>query len=430
MTTNNKLYALIGAGPSGLSAARNLKKYNIQFDGYESSHDIGGLWDIKNPTSTIYESAHLISSKKMTEFVEFPMDESYPDYPNHKKIKKYFDDYAKHFNLYSKFKFNSTITNIEKKLDKWEIEINGKEIKIYDGVIIANGTLAKPNIPLFKGTFSGEILHSSIYKSPEIFKNKNVLLVGAGNSGCDIAVDAIGFAKSIDLSVRRGYHFIPKYIMGKPADTFGGLIQKPIRLKQLLDSFILKIFTGDPSRFGFPKPDHLIYQTHPVVNSLILHHLGHGDVSIKKPIQRFEDKKVFFTDGSFKEYDLILLCTGYKLNYSFINPHELNWVNNAPKLFLNIFHPNSSNIFILGMVEATGLGWEGRNEQAELLSLYLKNLDNKKLSSTKFSQEKLKLTLDLSGGYKYLDKDHMSYYVHKNTYRNIMVQFIKELKSI
>ena len=86
-------YAVIGAGPSGLSAARALQKAGIAFDGYEASRGVGGLWDIENPRSTMYESAHLISSRTTTEFTEFPM-ETAADYPSHRTLIRYFRDFA------------------------------------------------------------------------------------------------------------------------------------------------------------------------------------------------------------------------------------------------------------------------------------------------------------------------------------------------
>ena len=94
-----------------------------------------------------------------------------------------------------------------------------------------------------------------------------MLVVGAGNSGCDIAVDAVHHAASVDISVRRGYHFVPKYVFGKPADTLNQGRPLPPRIKQAIDSRVLKMFTGDPVRLGFPEPDHKLYESHPIVNS-------------------------------------------------------------------------------------------------------------------------------------------------------------------
>ena len=107
-------YLVIGAGPSGLSAARNLQKYNIPFDGVEAYADVGGLWNIQNPRSTMYDSAHLISSKKMTEFKEFPMKETVADYPHHTEMCAYFKDYAAHFDLYAHYTFNTRVELISR----------------------------------------------------------------------------------------------------------------------------------------------------------------------------------------------------------------------------------------------------------------------------------------------------------------------------
>ena len=76
-------YAIVGAGPSGLAAARNLDRHSLDFEGFEMASGVGGLWDIDSPLSTVYESAHLISSKTTTEFSEYPMPSGTSDYPGH-----------------------------------------------------------------------------------------------------------------------------------------------------------------------------------------------------------------------------------------------------------------------------------------------------------------------------------------------------------
>lgn len=417
--------ALIGAGPSGLAGARNLQKMGIPFQGFEAHSDVGGLWNFDNPRSTVYASAHLISSKRTTEFKEFPMPDDVADYPSHTELARYFSAFADHFDLRRHFRFNTKVLRVEPVTEcastLWRVSVdagNGRiETADYKGVVIANGTLSEPSMPRFPGYFDGELLHTSAYKKASLFTDKRVLVVGAGNSGCDIAVDAVHYAKSVDISVRRGYYFVPKYIFGKPADTLGGKRPLPAWIKQRMDALVLKWFTGDPVRFGFPKPEYRMYESHPVVNSLILHHIGHGDIGVRADIDRMEGHTVHFKDGSARDYDLVLCATGYKLHYPFIDRTWLNWQGMAPRLYLNIFAPGFDSLAVLGMIEASGIGWQGRYEQAELLARYFKAQADGKPQAAALKAAKTGPAPDLSGGYQYLKLERMAYYVNKDAYR-------------
>lgn len=433
MTTQEK-YAVIGAGPSGLAAARNLSLAGIEFDGFESHDDVGGLWDIDNPHSTVYESAHLISSKGTTAFTEFPMADSVADYPSHVELARYFRGYADAYGLRENFTFATTVVEVSPVGSLWQITTRGRDgttsVATYRGVILANGTLSTPNMPTFRGDFGGELMHTSKYRSAEIFRGKRVLVIGAGNSGCDIAVDAVHFADSVDLSVRRGYYFVPKYLFGRPSDTLNQGKPLPPWIKQRLDAAVLKQFTGDPVRFGFPVPDYKIYESHPVVNSLILHHIGHGDVHVRADINRFDGKTVHFVDGTSSDYDLVLCATGYHLDYPFIAPKHLDWTGSAPDLFLNIMSRRHDNLFVLGMVEASGLGWQGRFEQAELVAKLIKSRSDAPGVAGEFAAAAAGPSPDLSGGYRYLKLGRMAYYVNKDAYRAAIKRYIGLLDGV
>lgn len=415
------MIAIIGAGPSGLAAARNLQRLGVDWEGFELADDVGGLWHIDGPRSTMYESAHLISSRTTTEFREFPMRDTVADYPSHRELHGYFRDFADHFDLRAGFRFGTEVTRVEPAGDgRWAVTwvSTSSTTRTYDGVILANGTLSEPHVPSFAGTFDGEVRHTSTYRHASDFAGRRVLVVGAGNSGCDIAVDMVHHAAAVDLSVRRGYHFVPKYVLGRPADTLNQGRPLPPRLKQAIDSRLLKLFTGDPVRFGFPAPDHRIYESHPIVNSMILYHLGHGDVRVKADVERFDGDGVRFRDGDREAYDVVLLATGYRLHYPFIDPAHLRWSGDggAPDLYLNIFtdHPG---LFVLGMIEASGIGWQGRYEQAELVASYLRARRDAPDRAAALEARAAGPRPDLSGGYRYLHLDRMAYYVNKDAYR-------------
>lgn len=415
----------------GLCGARQLARYGIPFQGFELHQDVGGLWDIENPHSTMYESAHLISSKRMTELTEFPMPESVSTFPHHSEIRKYFRDYADQFDLRRHYRFGARVqAAVPIEAGRWKVKWQSEEGTAeseFAGILIANGQLHQPNIPDIQGEFAGELLHSCAYKSPRIFAGKRVLIVGCGNSACDIAVDAVHHAQSVALAVRRGYYFLPKFVMGKPIDSIGGRIRLPRRVKQFVDGAIVRLLVGKPSQYGLPDPDYRMYESHPVLGTIVLHHIGHGDIEVCRPPVRYAGQQVLFEDGSRRTFDLIVLATGYQLSFPFIDREWLNWQGAAPRLYLNMFHPHREDLLLLGMIEAAGLGWQARWEQAELAALFLLARQQNP-QALRPLQKCIAENQAMTGGMQYLPLDRMAYYVHKETYRRQLARHLKQLK--
>jgi len=221
---------------------------------------------------------------------------------------------------------------------------------------------------------------------------------------------------------------VPKYVFGMPADTMGGKIRLPMWLKRRVDGTILRWFVGHPEKYGFPVPDYALYESHPVVNSLILFHAGHGDLKVRPDIDRFDGNNVYFRDGSHAEYDMVLAATGYHLHYPFIDRDLLNWQGDAPHLYLNCIHPQRDDLFVLGMVEASGLGWQGRHEQAEMVARYIAGIRDNTGPAQALKAKKSGSFDRATGGMDYLDLPRMAYYVDKATYRNAVTRHISELK--
>jgi cation diffusion facilitator CzcD-associated flavoprotein CzcO len=424
---HNKKYAIIGAGPSGLSCAKVFSDMGISFQGYEASEFVGGLWNFNNPKSALYPNVHVISSKKRLEFKHFPMSDIKEDYPHHSKVYKYLKQYATHYNLDKHFRFNTSIKRLERlQSGEWEIELDNGEKQIYTGVIIASGVYSSPNLPKFEGEFLGKIIHSGSIKNYESFRDKRVLIIGGGNSGCDIACDISRLNGLVDLSMRHGNYIIPKYLLGKPADSSSFGANLPIRLKQFIHEKFLNIISGKFTNFGLPKPPYRIYEKHPVINSQLKYQIGHGHIKIHRGVVKYEGKTVFFSDGTTDEFDTIIMATGFKLKYPFINNEHLNWEAGCPKLYLNIFNKSRLNLFIMGMISSLGLGWEGRYQQALIIGKYLNAKEFAKPTASKF--EKLMQNYpDLSGGYQYKVNAGSQYYVNNHTYMKLLKQGIKFL---
>src|SRR5690606_38634392 len=140
--------------------------------------------------SSVYETTHIISSKTLSQFDDYPMPDDYPDYPSHKQVLAYFEDYARHFGVIPYVRFNTEVTKAEKQPDEtWKITLNDGTVETFDYLIVANGHHWDPRMPSYPGEFTGEMLHSHAFKSAAPFRDKRVLVVGGGNSACDIAVE-------------------------------------------------------------------------------------------------------------------------------------------------------------------------------------------------------------------------------------------------
>ena len=214
-------YCVIGAGAAGLAVARNFKQYGIAFDIFDRHDDVGGMWGYGRPYSAVYASTRLISSKSMSAFRGFALPKALPDYPGHEAVFLYMKSYADQFDLRDHITFSTEVCHISRIGEHWEIELDSGERRIYGGLVLASGIAWDPNFPEIPGLFTGRVLHSFEYKTPEQFSGTRVLVVGGGNSGCDIAAELGNYAKQTFLSVRRGYHFIPRYVFGLPSDKFG-----------------------------------------------------------------------------------------------------------------------------------------------------------------------------------------------------------------
>jgi thioredoxin reductase len=355
---------VIGAGASGLTAVKNLREFGFAVDCYERETGVGGAWNWRHDRSPMYASTHLISSKPFTQYPDFPMPDSWPDYPHHAQVLAYLERYADHFGLREHIWFGTEVTKVTPTPDgAWDVTISGARgggsdrTQRYGAVVVANGHNWSPKLPSYDGLsdFAGEVIHASAYKDPAQLRGKKVLVIGGGNTGCDIAVEAAQQAARCWFSTRRGYWYAPKYVFGRPTDQFSDVahsLHLPLWLRQWMFQRTLRATVGDVSRFGLPTPDHKILETHPIANSQLVYYIGHGSITPVPDVVRFTRDGVEFSDGRGAEPDLVVLATGYLPRFEFLAPELLNVDSDGrPRLHLHMFSPGFPTLAVAGLLQ-------------------------------------------------------------------------------
>lgn len=358
---------VIGAGGSGLLATKNLLEHGFAVDCYERETDVGGAWNWRHDRSPVYASAHLISSRPATQFPDFPMPDDWPDYPHHSQMLTYLGRYADHFDLRQHIWFGREVIRARPSTqDGWDVTTRStgggtERTTRYAAVVIANGHNWSPKLPSYDGmdSFRGEVIHASAFQDPAMLRGRRVLVVGAGNTGCDIAVEAAQRAAVCWHSSRRGYWQVPKYLLGRPADQVSERMlgwRLPAWLRQWLAHRLLRLSVGDLTRFGLPRPEQGVLQSHPIVNSQLTYFLGHGRITPVADVARFHPDEVELTGGQRISPDLVILATGYLPSFDFVDRDLLGIDEQGrPRLRLHMFgsHPT---LAVAGLLQSdTGL---------------------------------------------------------------------------
>ena len=415
----SRRYCVVGAGPAGMVMARAFLREGVPFDWFERHDDVGGIWDLDAPGSPMYASAHFISSRWTSGFYGHPMPDDLPDYPRWDAIRDYLRGFARTYGLYDHVTLGTAVERAEPLPgDRWRVRLSTGEVREYDGLVACPGVTWHPQRPVLAGEdgFRGTVRHSSTFRDGIELRGKRVLVVGAGNSGVDIACDAARHADAAYLSVRRGYRFVPKHIAGLPTDALlTGRIDPPpgMVLSQDVDE-MLDALVGDLTRFGLPAPDHEALSSHPIMNTQVLHHLAHGDLVAVPDVERLTATGARFVDGSEVELDEVLLATGYTYALPFLDESLLTWDRGHPQLWSNVCSREHDSLYVLGFVEFADAAYQRFDEMAQLVVM---DVHARETGVHKAALTELKQTHpDLRGGIDYVDSPRHANYVERQTY--------------
>ena len=319
---------VIGAGSSGITAVKALKEAGVPFDCFEMGSNIGGNWRYNNDNgrSAAYASLCIDTSKDRMAYSDFPMPEDYPNFPHHSQVLEYFEQYADHFDLRRHVTCRTQVQRVMPAANGGYdvtvtfLESGESRTQQYRAVLVCNGHHWNPNTPQFPGQFDGKTLHSRHYRTPDPFHGKNVLIIGIGNSGVDLACDIAPAARQVFLSTRRGAHIIPRFILGRPTDKWvteqGSRL--PFALQRLLYRILLLVEVGNQEKYGVPRPAHPLLSEHPTMSAEFLQTVDSGAIKMKPNVQQLAGQQIRFVDGSAETIDTIIYATGYKITFPFL----------------------------------------------------------------------------------------------------------------
>lgn len=420
---------VIGAGPCGLAGVKNLLQHGLtDVTVFEKNNQLGGNWVFSDNGvhSSIYETTHIISSKRLSEFEDFPMPGSYPDYPSHSQLLTYFNAYADHFGIHPFIRYNTEVVRVARNAsNQWHIiykDSTGEHEDIFDYLLVANGHHWDPLMPTYPGSFSGSQLHSHQYKKAAPFKNKRVLVVGGGNSACDIAVEVSRVSAKTSISIRRGQHIFPKFIFGKPTDRVFAMISwMPFGCKQYLVAFIIRLLQSRYAKYHLKKPSSKPLDVHPTINSELLYFIRHGKIFPCQGIEKLDGDNVCFVDGRQEAFDVIIYATGYKISFPFFNNQFIDFSSCAHiPLYRKMIHPDFDNLYFIGLFQPQGCIWPLADYQAKIAA----GIISGKLKSPTNLLPKIRKEIKTSNRFKKSPR-----HVLEVEYRTFRRQLLKELKK-
>jgi len=345
-------HLVIGAGPLGLGVAKALREAGIPYAQAEATDHVGGNW-----AHGVYDTAHIISSRRTTEFPDWPMPADYPDFPSREQMRSYYERFTDAHDLREAIRFGTEVRSVAYRADRrWDVTFGDGTTEVFAGLVVCNGHHWCRDWPPWAERFGGERLHSKDYRSPEQLAGRRVLVVGGGNSGCDIVSEAARVAAFAGWSLRRGYWFMPKTMFGLPTVE----LMKPwmpVPVQRLVFRGLLRMTVGHYRDYGLPEPEHRLFEAHPSVSTEALHYLKHGRIAVRPDVAEIEGASIRFVDGRVETYDLLVCATGFRVAFPFLPDGMVPVVGKTAQLYAGMLRPEYRHLYVFGTAQARyGIG--------------------------------------------------------------------------
>jgi putative flavoprotein involved in K+ transport len=302
---------IVGGGASGLSAAAALSRQGLEAVVLEQDRELGGTWARR------YDRLHLHTVRGFSGLAHFPVSRRYPLYLSRNDVVAYLNEYARHFGL--RIHVGMTVTRIRSRdaaSGEWTVETDGDT---WHGrvAVVATGQYRQPVVPAWPGreAYSGRLVHSAAYSNAAPYVGSRVLVVGAGNSGAEIATDLVdNGAAYVAVSVRTPPPIVPRDPFGLPVQRTSILLSAlPAAIANRIGWATARLALGDLTRYGMPKADFAPYTTKriPLIDVGFVDALKRGRVTIRPALERLTPPGAVFADGTSEPFDAIVAATGF-----------------------------------------------------------------------------------------------------------------------
>lgn len=332
-------WAVLGAGYTGIAVAAALLETGISVDILDRRPVPGGLW-----VDGVYEDVRLITSRKVTGFPDRPMPDG-PTFPTGQELLAYLQQVARDTGVTKRLR-QREVRSVTRSGFGWDVDGT-----LYDGVVVATGLFTRPRIPSVPGDLTIPTLHTADYRRVEQL-GQDVLVVGLGNSGADVAQACVESGRRVSLAVGRARHVVPRRVLGRPVTELRrpGLLPDLV-LRLGLDATV-RLTSAYWRRGRIGEPQHLMLAETPVVHSALLPLVQKGSVRVLPAATRLDGTSVHFADGSSAEFDTVVWATGYD--------HELpvsralidgSAADGPPSLVGGVWSPVSPGLAVVGLRE-------------------------------------------------------------------------------
>lgn len=300
---------VVGAGPAGLAAAAALRAAGRASVVVDKAPDVGSAWRAH------YERLKLHTERALSSLPGFDLPERYGKWVPRASVVEYLEDYARHHEL--KLKLSTAVERIERDGDAWRVFTSAGPLAA-KAVVVATGYNHTPRLPEWPGTFTGELVHSAAYRNAKPYRDRDVLVVGAGNSGAEIAVDLVeGGAKSVSIAVRTPPNILRRELLGISAQRLGVMLRRlPVGLVDPIASAVARLSVGDLTRHGMPRAPRGAYTRAregqiPILDVGFIDALKAGEVKIVPAVRGFEGAEVLLEGGARLRPDAVIAATGF-----------------------------------------------------------------------------------------------------------------------